>query len=107
MAIIKLEEGKEMIERYKERRGLILNENYKPEILTLSETFTKTEILELLDQDDCEKFRCYFGMDGSDNIRLIMVAVDGLNKDILNSDIIIEDGKRCPNECPPPSALNN
>ncbi len=96
-----------MIVRYKEKRGLILNENYEPEILTMCETFTKEEILSLLNQDGCENFRCYFGMDSDDNIRLIMVAADGQDDDILENDLIIEKGLRCPPNNPPSSALND
>lgn len=107
MGIIKLDEGKEMIVRYKERRGLILNDNYKPDILTLSETFSKDEILNVLQQPNAESFRCYFGMDTEDNIRLILVAADAENNDILENDVIIEKGMRCPFECPPSSSLND
>ena len=106
MAIIKLADGKEMIARYKERREIILNDNYDSSILTLSERFSKAEIVQLLDQTNCENFRSYFGMDADNNIRLILVGVDADDNDLLMNEIIIENGLRCPSMCPPSSALN-
>jgi hypothetical protein len=105
MAEITLEEGREMIERYKAQRELILKENYSVNILTLSETFTKDEISQLLSQNDCDKFRCYFGMDEDLNIRLILVAADSDNNDILEK--ILDKAIRDPFVSPPESALNS
>ncbi len=106
MAIIKLTDGKEMIARYKERRELILKENYDSSILTLSETFSKEEIVQILNQTGCENFRSYLGMDADNNIRLILVGVDADDHDLLENKIIIENGLRCPSVCPLTSALN-
>jgi hypothetical protein len=108
MSQISLEEGIEMITRYKDNRDRMLNSNYQMTILTLSETFEKSDIEVLIHQSECQKLRAYLGMDPDNNIRMIMVGVNGENEDILNEgeEIIIENGERCPDVCPPNSAIN-
>jgi hypothetical protein len=108
MSQISLEEGIEMIGRYKDNRDRMLNSTYQMKILTLSETFEKSDIEALINQPECQKLRAYFGMDPDNNIRMIMVGVNGENEDILNEgeEIIIENGERCPDDCPPPSPIN-
>lgn len=98
-----------MIGLYNTMRRLILNGTVPMDVLTMSETFDRDDIQRLLEQPECTQFRVYFGMDGSRNIRAIMVGVDSEGRDILTpgDELIMERGKRCPSDCPPASPLNS
>jgi hypothetical protein len=108
MSLISLEEGREMIIRYKETRDRMLNSEFPQSILTLSETFEKTDLESLITQPGCDKIRAYIGMDADNNLRLVMVGVNNEDEDILNEgfEIIVENGHRCPPDCPPASPIN-
>jgi hypothetical protein len=108
MSLIDLETGKQMIERYKNARTTLLSNQYSPDILTFSETFPRADFDALLKQTGCENIRLYFGMDATQNIRAVFVGVDANGTDILEpgSEVIAENGSRCPEVCPEPSPIN-
>ena len=101
-------EAHDMIARLKDMKSVIMCEEYKEaDIIPLCETFNKEDLIDLLSQPGCDNLRIYLGMDTEDKIRLVLVGVDSNENDLLTNSIILENGKRCPTECPPPSPLND
>ncbi len=113
---ISLDKAIEMTKRYRDGKQKILAPEYHGEnILLLSETFSREAFESLLSQPDCAGIRIYFGMDEAMTVRIIAVATDKDNADILPSadkdgdteeGDIVEQGQACPTICPPPSPLN-
>ena len=103
----------------KDKLSIGLKDEYgnKP-TLPICETFERAAFEELLAVPGCVSIRAYFGMDEELNVKLIFVAVNDKNEDILpqvdstmmmrtSDDVpIIDNGSRCPDDCPPPSSLN-
>ena len=90
----------------------------KPANAPICETFEKEAIDQLLSATGCAYLRIYYGMKENVDIDAILVAVNADNEDILPSAldedavnsgdaIILEDGYRCPPDCPPKSVLNS
>jgi hypothetical protein len=104
---ISLENAIEMTTRYRADR---------PANFPICESFEKEAILGLLNTTGCEAFRIYYGMKENNEVDAILVAVDATGQDILplaeaatgsvDDPVILEDGYRCPDDCPPPSPLN-
>ncbi|HEV7783333.1 MAG TPA: hypothetical protein VGO58_18785 [Chitinophagaceae bacterium] len=112
---ISLETAVEMTSLYRQEKENILDPAYRNQnILARSETFDREVLDTLLAKTGCASVRIYYGMDKSLKIHAILVAVNENNEDILPSTTgkalagndIGEQGYRCPEECPPPSALN-
>ncbi len=113
---ISLDKAIEMTKLYRDGKEKILAQEYKDQnILLLSETFSREAFDSLLSQPDCAGIRIYFGMDEAMTVRVIAVATNKDNADILPSadkdgeteeGDIVEQGQQCPNFCPPPSPLN-
>ena len=106
----------DLTDRYRSNQNSILATVFQnQDLLPLSETFNKSDIEALLEQDGCEAMRIYYGMDENDKVHALLVAVTEENEDILPSqinaetgvDIILEEGQRCPVICPPSSPLNS
>lgn len=105
---ISLQTAIDMTKRYRASR---------PVNFPICETFEKAAILRLLDTTGCESFRIYYGMKENKEVDAILVSVNSAGEDILpatqtnttpvDGPVIIEDGYRCPDHCPPPSKLNN
>ena len=106
MSIIEQAEALQLISNYKDQRSVILRDEFDISILTLSETFQKEDFESLLNQTGCTNIRAYIGMDDRNNLRFIFIGVNSKNQDILENNIIIERGMRCPNNCPPASDIN-
>jgi hypothetical protein len=84
-------------------------------ILARCETFDRTVFDTLLAKPECNAIRVYYGMDPTRKVHAIIVAVNSKNEDMLPSsaaltddedDDIGEEGRRCPDDCPPSSPLN-
>jgi hypothetical protein len=110
---ISVDDASRMIKAYNDNHEAILLENYRgKEILPLSETFTADAIKTLLNSTGCGGFRIYYGMDDTNKVHAILVAVDADNKDILPENsgeptcMLLDNAMRCPSQCPPPSAIN-
>lgn len=113
---ISLDKAIEMTKLYRDGKEKILAPEYKGQnILLLSETFSREAFDSILSQPDCAGIRIYFGMDEAMTVRVIAVATNKDNADILPSASkdgdteegdIVEQGQGCPNLCPPPSPLN-
>jgi hypothetical protein len=105
---ISLQSAIDMTTRYRVNR---------PSNFPISETFEKVVIQKLLAITGCVSFRIYYGMKEDNQVDAILVAVDAKGNDILPSlarsaggtgdPVILEDGYRCPDDCPPFSSLNN
>lgn len=93
--------------------------NNRPATLPICETFEADTIISLLSESGCKYLRIYYGMDSNNDVHAILVGADEQNTDLLpatdsESDLeaagenqILEDGYRCPRNCPPPSKLNS
>lgn len=108
---ISLPTAEDMTERYRDYRETILGNSYKNQnILPICETFDKSYFTTLLGQSGCTAVRVYYGMDEYYKVHAIVVAVDSEDEDILAAEDavkIIEDSRRCPDDCPPSSPLNS
>jgi|SRR5665213_1573974 len=88
----------------------------QPPNFPICETFEKDAIEKLLATDGCAFLRIYYGMKANLQADAILVAADASGADILpdgktnglaiDDPLILEDGYRCPEACPPPSPLN-
>lgn len=115
---ISLELAIEMTTRFRNEKDNILLDQYREsDILPICETYDKDAVMKLLLQPSCESFRIYYGMDADLKLHAILVGADANGADILTgltepslSDeepgVLLEDGARCPHDCPPESPLN-
>jgi len=106
---ISLQEAIDMTTRYRTN---------KPANAPVCETFEIEAINQLAAVTGCAYLRIYYGMKEDMNIHAILVAANENNEDILPSQtgsniviesgdgVILEDGYRCPPDCPPESPLN-
>jgi hypothetical protein len=109
---ISLQDAVTMTSSYRQNKEAILSNSYKNQnILAVCETFDKNYIDSVLGQTDCQKLRVYYGMDTDSKVHAIIVGVDSNGNDILpkgsTDAYIVEQGERCPADCPPSSALNS
>ncbi|HEX6915655.1 MAG TPA: hypothetical protein VF145_10465, partial [Chitinophagaceae bacterium] len=108
---INLETAMAMTRRFRSNLGAIVNPEHPGSILPYCETFNKEDVLRLLDQPGCSSIRIYRGADDEMNIHSILVGVNDKGEDMLppayGDGVILEDGLRCPEQCPPPSSLNS
>ncbi|HEY0058264.1 MAG TPA: hypothetical protein VGB56_03955 [Flavisolibacter sp.] len=110
---ISLEEARRMTAALRKGGELILNPAHKGlNIIPTCETFDREAFDALLSQPDCVSIRIYHGMDEKLKVHTIAVGVNSKNEDILPpaeagvKAIIVENGVRCPDNCPPPSSIN-
>jgi hypothetical protein len=116
---ITLEQAVSMTGKYRDEKEAILIDLEKGKnILPLSETVDKSQVLTLLNRSECVFMRIYYGMDAEKKVHAVIVGVDAEDRDILpplaeginisaDDGYIIEDSRRCPPDCPiTPSALN-
>lgn len=106
---ISLQQAIDMTTRYRQN---------KPADAPICETFEKEAIDQLMLVTGCAYLRIYYGMKENFEMDAILVAVNAENEDILPSlldeaavnsgdPLILEDGYRCPPDCPPKSVLNS
>ena len=99
---IPLQEAIDMTKRYRDQKDNIVKPEYT-NLLPLSETFDKAAFEELTKETGSSSIRCYLGMDENLVVRLIFVAVDDKDNDILPPTpgaAIMENGGHCPPICP-------
>ena len=111
---ISLDEAINITSAFRKGKDLILNPNYVGKgILPICETFDRGLFEKILQQEGCTGLRIYNSMDDSYKLHTVIVGVNAKNEDMLpsntsdNGNQIIEQGERCPDVCPPPSALNS
>jgi len=102
MPNITLADAKAMAQRYLNTRASILKTQYSSDILPVNETFSKDDITSLINQTGCVSFRVYYAMKDDLSICAILTAVDNQGNDILvaGNTKVMEEGQRCPPNCP-------
>jgi len=110
---ISLQQAVDMTSAYRAEKETILATAFQnSDILPLSETFNRAAFDALLSIENCAAIRIYYGMDENNKVHAVIVAVNDSNEDIIpesfieNDESIVEEGQRCPDLCPPSSALN-
>lgn len=99
---IPLEEAVKMVTRFRKELPVILKPEYATKnVLPFAETFNKSIFDKLAKLPGSVGIRSYLGMDESRNVKLIFVAVNDKNEDILpvEGGAIFEYGQRCPPVC--------
>jgi hypothetical protein len=117
---IPLEQAVKMTKLYRaDRENILKPELQGKQILPICETFNREAFDYLLKEEGCVGLRFYYGMDDEMKVHIIAVGVNDKNEDMLpkagtankteedgDDDGIVENGQRCPDDCPPPSPLN-
>jgi hypothetical protein len=113
---ITLTEAKALTSNFKKSKHKLLEPNLKDkDVLPVCETFSREAFDIVLAKPGCKGLRMYFAMDNANMVKLIIVGVNEKNEDMINlagegkddeTDDIIDQGTRCPANCPPPSPLN-
>ena len=113
---ISLQDAINMTTLYRAERENILAEEYREQnILSICETFDRDVFDIVLAQEGCKGLRVYYGMKENYQVHAIVVGVNENNEDMLPTTgmlpatenfSIIEEARRCPDDCPPPSDLN-
>ncbi|RYZ20390.1 MAG: hypothetical protein EOO10_23295 [Chitinophagaceae bacterium] len=114
---ISLSEAIDMTTRYRNNRETVLQTGYRNiALLPICETFDKAAFESLLSAPGCAFVRIYYGMDADLKMHAIIVAADAEGQDLLPTQGLTEDdddfeildrANRCPELCPPESALNS
>lgn len=88
----------------------------RPTNFPICETFDVESITAVISEEGCKFLRIYYGMKSDLSVRTILVAANAEGEDMLpttevnattaEGDIILEDGYRCPPDCPKGSPLN-
>lgn len=88
----------------------------RPAEFPICETFTKSAVAALLGNSQAAYLRIYYGMKENGLVDVILVAANEQEEDLLpvenpaenntGENVILEDGFRCPQYCPPASPLN-
>lgn len=113
---ISLQKAMEMTTLYRKEKEVIIAREFKgKDLLARCETFDRDIFDVILAKPACKGIRVYYGMDEGLKVHAIIVGVNDKDEDILpaitaelteGDGDIGEDAKRCPTDCPPPSALN-
>ncbi len=113
--LIPLSEGAQLTAYFRSEREKIINPLYEGQnILPICESFDIAAFQELLALTDCTGVRIYGGMNEKKEICFVICGIDRNNKDIflppgegIPEERVIENGARCPLDCPAPSMLNS
>lgn len=125
---IPLDKAKKMTRFLRDHRGQKNLPGQLGDIIPICETFDRADFDALLAQPGCTGVRIYYGMDDALGLHAVIVGVDAQDRDMLPTTtttstgtgpmvtatettttedfIILDDGIRCPPQCPPPSDLN-
>ncbi|CAN5416032.1 hypothetical protein BH10BAC2_BH10BAC2_18090 [soil metagenome] len=89
----------------------------RPADFPICETFNRSAVVSLLANNQAAYLRIYYGMKENGFVDAILVAANEQEEDLLPSEnaeennaqenVILEDGFRCPQYCPPASPLNS
>jgi hypothetical protein len=117
---ISLAEAKALTTMYRGAKEVILEPQFKGRgVLPICETFPREAFDTVLAQHGCVGLRIYFAMDQANMVKLVIVGVNDQDQDMLPdaslgriditiaADGIIDQGRRCPFDCPPASPLNS
>ncbi|MDQ3551365.1 MAG: hypothetical protein M3413_07540 [Bacteroidota bacterium] len=103
---ISLEEAKALRSNFRRNRQKLPG---TADAIPDSEIFSRDHIEKLLKQPGCTSLRIHFGMDDRDNLKLMITASNEKHEDLLEDKnaSVLEDGLRCPPNCPPQSDLDS
>ncbi|HMJ46017.1 MAG TPA: hypothetical protein VK498_01720 [Ferruginibacter sp.] len=113
---ISLKTAKEMTSLFRKQKETILDPVYQGQnIIPQCESFDAEIFKTLLEVPACVGVRIYYGMSDDLKLHAIIVGVNDKDEDILPAEVrslveeppIIEEGVRCPPNCPPSSPLNS
>lgn len=99
-----------------EKEDILTTANRNNGIIPICETFSRSAIDAILSDTSCTKVRIYTAMNTDLKIRFVIVGVNEDDEDIFLSDTstseepipsVIENGIRCPDDCPVSSSLNS
>lgn len=108
----------EWTKTYQENRNVILKPEFQnKDVLSICETFNATAVQELLNLPGCTGFRIYYGMDEAGQVHAILCGANEKGEDLYlpsqsgyglkdGEGDVLENGQKCPPECPPVSPLN-
>ena len=69
--------------------------------------FGKDALMKVLSQPDCVGIRCYFGRDTAGKMQLVLVGANAGECDMLDNNLLIEQGLPCPPFCDTSSSVLN
>lgn len=116
--LITPEQAKKLTRTFRQNRDRMVRDEFRgPKTLPKCETFDRAAFEALLAQPGCAQVRIYLGMDEGHEVKLLVVGVNEKGQDMLpdaerttdfgtENGVIIEDGMRCPDNCPEESYLN-
>lgn len=112
--LIPLSEGTQLTTYFQSERQKVINPKYEGQnILPVCETFDIAAFQALLALPDCTGVRIYGGMNEKQEICFVICGVDRNDKDLylppgdgIPEERVIDNGVRCPMNCPPSSVLN-
>ena len=107
---ISLQDAVDLTTQHRSYKETILATVYRNQnVLPVCETFDRNTLDRLLAQTDCQKIRIYLSMDTNYKVKIVVVGVDSNDEDLLtrDSEVIGEEARRCPDDCPPSSPLNS
>lgn len=80
--------------------------NSEPLGVTLGHYFSKSALLDILNQPSCVGVRIYYGLDNQNEKKLIIVGTDANENDLTDGQIA-QHAKPCPPSCGTPNPLNS
>ena len=112
--LIALAKAKQLKNFFKAQKGQLINPKITAkDVIPDSETFNRTAIDKLLALPGCVGIRIYSGLDEEFKLHSILVGVNEKGEDLIiptttaateeEGGEVVEDGMRCPPNCPPPS----
>jgi hypothetical protein len=98
-----------------EKEDILTTGNRNSGVIPICETFSRSALDAILSDTNCTKVRIYTAMDTDLKLRFVIVGVNEDDEDIFLSDTanesvipsVIENGIRCPDDCPVSSSLNS
>lgn len=98
--------AKKWVNNYKAKHGK--DKNFLSSML-----FDKKVVIDLLSEDKCEGLRVYNAIDDEGKEHFILVGTDAKGSNLLPSNeesltesySLLDEGKRCPTDCPPEGDL--
>ena len=92
---ISLVDAKSMTHRYQDS---------VPEGTTISCKVDKTQLIAMLNQEDCQGLRIYFALNEEERLTTVLVGSDSSGSDMVTG-LIVNQPSLCPPKCPPASPL--
>ena len=79
-------------------------QNLIPNGATVSCEVDKTQLIAMLNQEDCQGLRIYFALNEEERLTTVLVGSDSSGSDMVTG-LIVNQPSLCPPKCPPASPL--